>query len=88
MGVSQPGIQKSIGQRCGCHGASGPLYISIKSRSVDDLWKSKEEKCYPIHALSDRLTQPLRDNLLGFRFVTQRQRLVAMVSGVFMRKKI
>ena len=43
---SQPGIQKSVGhlQRYWCHAASSPLYTSINSRSVDDLWNSKEEE--------------------------------------------
>ena len=30
----------------------------------------RKRKCYPIHALSERLTQPLRDNLLGFHGFT------------------
>ena len=31
---------------------------------------AKKRKCYPIHALSDRLAKPLRDNLLGFHAFT------------------
>ena len=31
---------------------------------------AKKRKCYPIHALSERLAKPLRDNLLGFHAFT------------------
>ena len=31
---------------------------------------AKKRKCYPIYALSERLTQPLKDNLLGFHAFT------------------
>ena len=67
--IRQAVIQKSVGhlQRYGCHAASSPLYASTNSRSVDELWK---RKCYPIHALSERLAKPLRDNLLGFHAFT------------------
>ena len=41
---------------------------------------AKNRKCYPIHALSERLTQPLMDNLRS-QVVTQCRRLMAMASG-------
>ena len=50
------------------------LLVHFIPTQTADVWMisgtGKKRKCYPIHALSERLAKPLRDNLLGFHAFT------------------
>ena len=50
------------------------LLVHFMPGQTAEVWMisgtAKKRKCYPMHALSERLTQSLRDNLLGFHEFT------------------
>ena len=50
------------------------LLLLVHFMSVVEVWvivgTAKKRKCYPVHEVSQRLTQPVRDNLLSFHALT------------------
>jgi len=50
------------------------LLIHFVSTRISEVWMvsgtAKNRKCYPLHAVSERLTQPVRENLLSFHALT------------------
>lgn len=50
------------------------LLVHFITSKATEVWMvsgtAKKRKCYPIHAVSERLPQPVRDNLLSFHALT------------------